>query len=412
MVKTSNIIDRIRLCDKLSTGILNDNKNPDWVARPLRLLYNIITPSFNGAFVHTVDLCEALAYYGVHVLVAYPEIYSQKKNDLVTKLCHRLSICAKCTIYDAMENRGMNVQKWLYSIGQHFNPDICLSYTNLPNITRILKIACPNMCIFQQIHNSSHWHNMRLAKKNNKSIDGCICVSENIRSSLVNAYGLNPTAVKTIWNGINIERLVPSETRTETRTRWGFSDDDFLIGYVGRLSPEKGFSDLIDAVQMLDNVPIKIVVAGSGPEMKILQEYQTKNKHKNKIYHIGLQANVGNVYQALDALALPSKEEGLPLVIPEAMLSRVPVITKPVGGVPEIISNGRTGLLANSNKEFAAAMRLIYENSALRNKLAKNAYKFAKMYLTSQRMAQEYLEYFYSSVQNKRLGLHEKLFIR
>jgi len=145
-----------------------------------------------------------------------------------------------------------------------------------------------------------------------------------------------------------------------------------IVLAVGRLSAEKGHADLMEAVALLDDVPgFRLVLVGDGPERARLE----KQALGRRVVMVGHQADVAPFYAAATLLALPSHSEGSPNVVLEAMAAGVSVAATEVGGVPEILENGRTGLLvpARDAAAMAAAIRRLLTEPDTRRALSSAA---------------------------------------
>jgi glycosyltransferase involved in cell wall biosynthesis len=123
--------------------------------------------------------------------------------------------------------------------------------------------------------------------------------------------------------------------------------DRFLIGSVGRLSQEKGFDRLIQAVVLLQQqgLPLDLWIAGDGPEREELTRIIGQHTTDGSIRLLGQMADLRMFYQAMDLFVLNSTREGLPNVLLEAQALETPSIATRVGGVPDLINPGRTGYL-------------------------------------------------------------------
>lgn len=121
----------------------------------------------------------------------------------------------------------------------------------------------------------------------------------------------------------------------------------FLIGSVGRLSPEKGFLDLIDVVKGLQDSgnPIDLWIAGDGPQRTDLQSRIEALGLQQSVRLLGQLSDTKIFYQAMDLFVLNSIREGLPNVILEAMALEVPTIATRIAGIPDLIRDQETGLL-------------------------------------------------------------------
>lgn len=137
-----------------------------------------------------------------------------------------------------------------------------------------------------------------------------------------------------------------------------------MIGYIGRLSPEKGQRELILAgVEIRKALPeVWFVFVGDGPDRIALEELAGSVGMADRVVFTGHMSDVRAVYRDLDLLALTSYTEGFPNVVLEALCMDVPVIATDVGGVNEIVEDGRTGLLVPPRDPAAiakGAMRLL-----------------------------------------------------
>ena len=155
---------------------------------------------------------------------------------------------------------------------------------------------------------------------------------------------------------------------------------DVLIGTIGEFTKNKGQKYLIESVNQLGHSmsKLKYVLIGWGESKMNLKSQISNHDLEKSIFVIDkndlLDKNSANYLKAFDIFVLPSLKEGLPYVILEAGLARLPVIASSVGGIPEIIENGKDGLLvppANS-KELATAIKKLVGNKTLRENLAKN----------------------------------------
>ena len=148
-------------------------------------------------------------------------------------------------------------------------------------------------------------------------------------------------------NAIDVEhfrrRLDPISAKEAIQAR----PDRFLIGSVGRLSQEKGFDRLIQAVVLLQQqgLPLDLWIAGDGPEREELTRIIGQHTTDGSIRLLGQMADLRMFYQAMDLFVLNSTREGLPNVLLEALALETPSIATRVGGVPDLIKPGRTGYL-------------------------------------------------------------------
>jgi glycosyltransferase involved in cell wall biosynthesis len=135
--------------------------------------------------------------------------------------------------------------------------------------------------------------------------------------------------------------------------------DEAVILAVGRLSYEKGIADLLRAVAVLRNtngVPdFRLVVVGDGPEREPLARLASQLGIEAKLTMAGFQRDTKPYYSVATLLAVPSHTEGSPNVVLEGMAAGLPVAATAVGGVPEILEDGVTGLMVSPRNPDAMA---------------------------------------------------------
>jgi len=175
-----------------------------------------------------------------------------------------------------------------------------------------------------------------------------IAVSDNIRLQLEN-FKVPSRKIITIRNvPPNNDESLPVN-QGKFRQEIGMPDDDGkLIGFVGRLETIKGCDLLIRAASRLfsSGLSFRLVIIGDGPEREALTRLAENLGLKEHIYFCGFREDMMNIYQSLDLFVLPSRNEGIPMAMLEAMSQGVPVVATRVGGIPEVITDTVQGLLS------------------------------------------------------------------
>lgn len=152
------------------------------------------------------------------------------------------------------------------------------------------------------------------------------------------------------------------------------------IAYIGVLSPEKGVDLFIESVKIVQKIKqINVIVVGDGMLRNYIESYIREYK-LNKIVKLTgwiSHSDIKSVLTQTNILLVPSKSEGLPNIILEAMASKTIVIATPVGGITDIIKNNETGFIINSNRpNFIASQTIqILNNPSLFDSIRKNARK-------------------------------------
>lgn len=148
--------------------------------------------------------------------------------------------------------------------------------------------------------------------------------------------------------------------RERARRALGVGDDERLVLCVSRLEPEKGLGELLDAIPALRAATPKarVAIAGSGPEEAALRERLAALGADAGVDLLGRRGDVGELLAAADAFCLPSRHEGLPLSLLEAMRAGLPCVATRVGGIPDVVSDGVCGLLVPPSDPPALAAAL------------------------------------------------------
>ena len=201
-----------------------------------------------------------------------------------------------------------------------------------------------------------------------------ICVSEDLHRASRSA-GVPAHRCVLLENGIDLIDFHRRLSTSEAKREWGFNPDRRLIGAAGRLSSEKGFDLLIQAVDRLISagLEVELAIAGEGVEKESLQQLIRELGREDRIQLLGYRANLLPFYEAMDVYALSSHREGLPNVLLEALAMKVPVVATRVNGVPKLITEGVDGLLVEpgSAKTLEAGLRTMLGNVAIRQRFAE-----------------------------------------
>jgi glycosyltransferase involved in cell wall biosynthesis len=196
-------------------------------------------------------------------------------------------------------------------------------------------------------------------------------VSKEIGKQVM-AAGVSPDKVKVIPNRVDTNLFRPSNKSAKR--------DRFVFMFAGSLVRIKGVEYLIRAFHILskDWTSIALWIVGDGPDRKRLMKISEKlgvsstTKFWGRISH----NRVAELMQQADVFVLPSLTEGMPRVLLEAMATRLPVVATDVGGIREIVENGKSGLVVSPSEvvELAQAMEMLLTRNDFANQLSSHAY--------------------------------------
>jgi len=167
----------------------------------------------------------------------------------------------------------------------------------------------------------------------------------------------------------------------------GIGSRSTIIGYVGRLSPEKATMHFVEAIPLMLKAveDARFVIAGDGSLRSSVEAYVRTNRLEDRVNVVGWVPSdeLPGVLNKLRLLVVPSHTEGLPNVMLEAMACGAPVLAMPVGAIPDVVSDGETGFLMSDNSPEAIAENTarVLESGIL-GKVAENALELVRMTYT------------------------------
>jgi len=230
----------------------------------------------------------------------------------------------------------------------------------------------------------------RVAGKMHRRI---VTVSHYLRDELHKRAGVPLAKIEVIHNGVPTSDMARKDA-AYVRYETGVGDSDVLVGSVGMLRPEKGHSDLIEAVALARrSIPgMKLLIVGDGKCKEGLCRIAEQRKLKGAVTFAPSGSSVPSMLGAMDIFALPSHTEGLSIATIEAMSCGTPVVVTDCGGPTEIVSDGVTGLVVPpcDPQAMANALVRLARDSALRTCLAANGRARARDAFSVERMLERY----------------------
>ncbi len=213
--------------------------------------------------------------------------------------------------------------------------------------------------------------------------------------------------IKVIYNGIDpdVFRVPTPEEKIEKKKRLGVEGDSFILGNVGRMDKWKNQGILIEVLSELkDSYPnVKLILVGGGEEEVNLKRLAEKEGVKDRVIFLGRRDDVNEILKVFDIFVFPSLTEGLPLVLIEAMATGIPVISSPVGGIPELVSSGDSGILISptSKNDIKNAIIHLIKDSKLRNDMGKKGRTIFEERFSLHQMVEDYIRVYNSVIKNK-----------
>jgi glycosyltransferase involved in cell wall biosynthesis len=188
-----------------------------------------------------------------------------------------------------------------------------------------------------------------------------ITTSRRIADRLVAELGLSPARATCIATGVDLARFHP-EVEGTLRRELGVAPDVALVGMISVLRSWKGHATFLDAAAQLlgqSKRPVRFVIAGDGPAREEWTARIAQEPWKDHVTLLGYRTDVPNILASLDILVLPSyAHEGIPQIILQAQAMSRAVVATTVGGIPEVVEDGVTGLLVPPRDAEALAEKI------------------------------------------------------
>lgn len=229
--------------------------------------------------------------------------------------------------------------------------------------------------------------------------DACVAPACHMADDYARTIGLRRDRIEVIPNGVDIGRFGPG-SRRDARSALGLGADDFVIGFVGRLDPVKDIRGLVEVfARFRKNLPLnreraRLLIVGDGTERGTAESVIADRGLGESVLLTGLRTDIPQCMAAMDIYLQPSYYEGHSLTILEAMAAGLPVVSTSVGGTPEIIEDGRSGLLYRPGdyEQMAAAMLSLYGQPALRAEIGNSGRKRVAEHFSVDTMVRRYEE--------------------
>ena len=208
-----------------------------------------------------------------------------------------------------------------------------------------------------------------------RTADHAVAVSPPLYSTIRAWRGARPTEL--ILNAADAEEVARGEGREAFQKQLGLASDDLVIGCFGRLSSEKGQDVLIEAFSRIvgDFPAARLLLVGNGPDEQALRVRARELNVQDRVLFAGYYAGMRDCFDAIQLLVIPSRSEGLPNVLLEAMALGVPVLATRVGAIPEVLTGPGLGWVVSPGdaKQLEVALRDALGSAEKRRSVAEEA---------------------------------------
>jgi len=361
------------------------------MATPLTILHVDPEKSWGGGQQQLVDLCRYLAQQGHRQLVACrPDGQLRPVLDELGIAVQPLVIRNDIDLVAAWHLRGV-LQRYAFDI-VHFHT--ARAHALAPFLPRR-----GSRFVATRLMDYPPHFRPRVQLLYNWSVDGVIAISEAIANVLVQA-GVDARRLRVIHLGIDCDRFARSVGHREAaRQGWAVRPDEIVLFTAAVLEPRKGHHVLLAAFAELvaAGLPLRWVICGDGTLRAQLEQDVRRRGVGDKVVFCGFSAAVERLLPGADVFVLPSLHEGLGIAAIEAMAVGLPVVASRVGGLPEIVTHGETGLLvpAGDAAALAAAIREVIADPDRARSMARRGRTRAFARFTTTQMATAVERFYY-----------------
>ncbi|MEO5330015.1 MAG: glycosyltransferase [Magnetococcus sp. THC-1_WYH] len=359
-------------------------------ASPLRMVHTEASLGWGGQEIRILSESQEMIRRGHQVHLIAPH------EARISAAAARYQVPLTCLPMGRKNGRGLlAIRSWLAThpvdvIITHSSTDswlvglACQTLLQSPPIVRLRHLSTP-----VATNLATRWLYTRASRH-------IVTTGEAIRERLIQVNGFPPQQITSIPTGIDLGRFTPGDRRS-ARTQVQLPDDDApIIGIVATLRSWKGHSYLLEAVRELHDDPSlqapRLVVVGDGPQEENLVRLAQELGLADRVHFAGYQTDPAPWLQAMDLFALPSYgHEGVPQALMQAMSCGVPVVSTPVGAIPEIITDQENGLLVppKDHLALAGALKKVLQDRGLRETLGQRALVNARERFGIDHMARE-----------------------
>lgn len=307
-----------------------------------------------------------------NVIICSQDFHEEDYRDLVDSF-------EQIEMSRAIGGKDLEAIKEVRSLIRKYNPDVVYAHSSKAGaITRIADIGLKNYCVY----NPHGWSfNMQCSAKKKviytaiekiaaPFCDKIICISNAEKQSALEKKICKEDKLQVIVNGVDIEAYKTGVHGVLKRKDLNIPENAFVVGMVGRVSPQKAPDIFIKMAKMVkDKVPDSyFIIVGNGSQENQIRKYAEDNGFLDNLRITGWVDNPMSYVELFDVACLLSRWEGFGLALPEYMMANKPIVASRVDAIPNIIKDGENGLLV-PNEDAEAAYRAvmeIYSNTMLK----------------------------------------------
>lgn len=377
----------------------------------MKILQLVTKRQYRGAEVFAANLSSELIGFGHEIIFAglyrndsevlavrgakNVDLVNSKSGMLSTNLIKAIVKLIKAQQPDVIQCNGSDTLKYMVA-ASFFTKRIPITYRNISTISEWIDSPL-KLSIYKVLF---------------KRVAHVTSVGSESIYDLIKTFNYPEEQTSVIRRGIPIKEIKLKQTQFSLKNELELKDSDKIVMHIGNFSPEKNHGYLLDIFSEVkeDNPEIKLVCVGDGITFQNIKQQIKKHNLEDSVFLLGFRKNIPELLAQAECFVLASKIEGVPGVILEAASQRVPTVATNVGGVPEVLVNGKTGFIIDNfnKKEFKERLISLVNNPDLNKEMGANAFKLVKQEFNPVKNARKF-EQLYARLANKALGGKDQL---
>lgn len=331
-----------------------------------------------------------------NILVCSQDFHEEDYRDLVDSF-------EQVEMSRAIGGNDLKAIKAVRALIKKYNPDIVYAHSSKAGaIARVADIGLKNRCVY----NPHGWaFNMRCSAKK-KAIytaiekiaapfcDKIICISDAEKQSALDKKICRDDKLQVVFNGVDIEAYENGVHGVVKRKDLNIPEDAFVVGMVGRMSPQKAPDVFIKMAKLVkEKVPnAHFIIVGNGNQEAEIRKYAEDNGFSDSLHITGWVDNPMSYVELFDVACLLSRWEGFGLALPEYMMAGKPIVASSVDAIPNIIRDGENGLLVEVDDAIGAneAVLRIYQEDGLKDRLVAQGLEDVHNRFNARRVSEEH----------------------
>lgn len=352
-----------------------------------------VIPSFRmaGAEIMCENLCYALKKCGCDVVAV--SFYSE--HTAITTRIEQAGI--RLVYLDKRLGLDISVYRKLFRLLEKEKPDVVHTHIGASRYALPVAVLCGIPIKLHTVHNVAQQEQEKAGKIINKYLfKHCgvvpVALSEEVKKTVEEVYGIPERKIPVVFNGIDLSKC-------QIRLNYA-KKETFKILHIGRFMDVKNHSLVLKSfAEFAKKHPdARLQLIGDGELRKEMEQLAAELGVAKEVQFAGLQSNVYPWLHDADAFILPSKYEGMPMTLIEAMGTGLPIIASVVGGISDMLEDGESALLIPpTQQELEFALERIYSDEALRRSLGESALKASKKFSATE-MARKYMEIYLKGI--------------